>query len=320
MTDNVSDATSHTGIDDPVAVRLAKREDLLANGPDPYIRRFDVTEHVADIERRYTGLEPGVSTEDVVRVAGRIMAMRDQGKALFIVVRDATGDLQLFARINVLGDRSFGFAKTLDVGDWLGAEGVVMRTRRGQLSVAPTSITLLTKSVRPLPEKFHGLADKETRYRQRYVDLVANPEVRSAFIARSKVVSAVRHCLGDEGFMEVETPMLHPMQGGATAKPFITHHNALDHDFYLRIAPELYLKRLLVGGFERVFELGRNFRNEGMDQSHNPEFTTVEAYQAYTDLDGMKELCQNVFRAAAMAACGTLDITYGGQEVHLGGA
>lgn len=313
------DADCSVGVDDPVAVRLAKREALFANGPDPYAHRFDVTAHVVDLEERYVDLEAGVSTEDVVRVAGRIMAIRDQGKALFIVVRDTTGDIQLFARINVLGDEAFGFAKNLDVGDWLGAEGTVMRTRRGQLSVAPISVTLLTKSIRPLPEKFHGLADKETRYRQRYVDLVANPEVRDVLTARSKVVSAVRHCLEAEGFMEVETPMLHPIQGGATAKPFITHHNALGHDFYLRIAPELYLKRLLVGGFERVFEVGRSFRNEGMDQSHNPEFTTMEAYQAYTDLEGMKELCQNVFRSSALAACGTLDITYEGQEVHLGG-
>ena len=306
-------------IDDPIAVRRAKREELLAHGPDPYARRYDVTAKAANLEERYADLENGASTEDVVRVAGRIMAIRRQGKVIFMVLRDGTGDVQLFIRINVLGEEGFALARDLDMGDWVGAEGTVVRTRRGQLSVSPTSLTLLTKALRPLPEKFHGLTDKELRYRQRYVDLIVNPESRRVLTARSKVVSAVRRSLEEQGYMEVETPLLHPIQGGATAKPFITHHNALDHDFYLRIAPELYLKRLLVGGYERVFELGRSFRNEGMDLTHNPEFTTMEAYCAYTDLEGMKVLCESVFAAAALAANGTTSIEYEGHPIDLGG-
>jgi lysyl-tRNA synthetase class 2 len=264
-------------------------------------------------------LEDGETSEDRVRVAGRVMALRDQGKIVFIVLHDATGDIQLFCRINALGDDAFAELKDLDVGDWIGAEGLVMRTRRGQLSIATDAFVLLSKSLRPLPEKFHGLADKETRYRQRYVDLVMNPEVRATFEARFKIIAALRREAEARGFIEVETPMLHPIPGGATARPFVTHHNALDREFYLRVAPELHLKRLLVGGFERVFELNRSFRNEGMDHSHNPEFTTLEAYQAYTDAEGIALFTRELIQAACMAANGTLKITYQGAEVDLGG-
>jgi lysyl-tRNA synthetase class 2 len=304
--DNADTDNADTGktalVDDPIEVRKAKRAAAYARGEEPYARAFCDITHVADIERRYGDLEDGVSTEDVLRVAGRIMAVRDQGKVAFIVVRDTTGDVQLFCRVNTLGEEAFARVKDLDVGDWVGAEGVVLRTRRGQLSLAPTQVDLLTKALRPLPEKFHGLADKETRYRQRYVDLVMNPEVKHVFETRFKIISAARHEAEQRGFFEVETPMLHPIAGGATAKPFVTHHNALDREFYLRIAPELYLKRLLVGGFERVFEINRSFRNEGMDHSHNPEFTMLEAYQAYTDINGIADFTTAVIQAACRAA------------------
>ncbi len=252
-------------------------------------------------------------------MAGRIMAKRVQGKIAFFELRDATGDIQLFCRINALGEEVFAAMKDLDVGDWIGVHGTMMRTKRGQLSVAVTGYELLSKSLRPLPEKFHGLADKETRYRQRYVDLVMNPEVKSTFEKRFKIVAAIRRYMEQQGFYEVETPFLHPILGGANAKPFVTHFNALDRDYFLRIATELPLKRLLVGGFEKVFEIGRQFRNEGMDPYHNPEFTTMEAYQAFSDLDGMMELTQGFIQAAAMEACGTLQVTYQGTEIDLSG-
>lgn len=306
--------------DDPIAVRRAKREALLAAGKNPYGQAFDYSHHLAELTEKYDCLEDGASTEDEVRVAGRIMAKRDQGKLAFLEVRDASGDMQLFCRINALGEEAFAELKDLDVGDWIGVVGTMMRTKRGQLSVSVQSFDLLSKSLRPLPEKFHGLADKETRYRQRYVDLVMNPEVRSTFEKRFKIISAVRHYMDfDQQYYEVETPMLQAIMGGANAKPFITHHNALDRDFYLRIATELPLKRLLVGGFERVYEIGRVFRNEGMDPYHNPEFTTMEAYRAFSDLEGMMELCEGAFRAAALAACGSLTINYQGQEINLEG-
>ena len=318
---DINDTTTTGQIieDDPVAVRLAKRDALLAAGKDPYGHAFKYSHHLADLAAQYEGLEDGASTEDEVQVAGRIMAKRDQGKIAFLELRDSTGDIQLFCRINALDEDAFAELKNLDVGDWIGVAGTMMRTKRGQLSVAIQSFELLSKSLRPLPEKFHGLADKETRYRQRYVDLVMNPEVKDTFEKRFKIVAAIRRYMEDQGFYEVETPFLHPILGGANAKPFVTHFNALDRDYYLRIATELPLKRLLVGGFEKVFEIGRQFRNEGMDPFHNPEFTTMEAYQAFSDLEGMMELTQGYIQAAAQAACGTLQITYQGQDIDLSG-
>ena len=305
--------------DDPIAVRRAKREALYAQGKNPYGHAFDVTHHVAELDELYRDLPDGDSTEDAVTVAGRIMSKRVQGKITFMSLRDSTGDIQLFCRINALGDEAYAQVKDLDVGDWIGVEGTMMRTKRGQLSVAVTSFELLSKSLRPLPEKFHGLSDKELRYRQRYVDLIVNDEVRDTFQNRSKIVSTFRRYMEGDGYMEVEMPILQTIQGGATAKPFITHFNVLDQECYLRIATELHLKRLLVGGFERVFEIGRIFRNEGMDSTHNPEFTSMEAYCAFGDLQTMKELAEGVIKAANAAVNDSEQIVYQGQEVDLSG-
>ena len=306
-------------LNDERAHRLAKREALYAAGRNPYPEHSDVHDHVADIEASYAELEAGVDTEDVVRIGGRVMAKRGQGKIAFVVVRDATGDIQLFCRINDMSEEDWALIQELDLGDIVGVEGVVVRTRRGQLSVAPKHMSLLSKAVRPLPEKFHGLSDKETRYRQRYVDLIVNEDVRSTFSKRSAIISAFRRYMEDNGYMEVETPILQTIQGGATAKPFITHFNALNQECYLRIATELHLKRLLVGGFERVFEIGRIFRNEGMDLTHNPEFTTMEAYRSFSDLEGMKQLAEGVIKAAAAAIGAGEKITYQGTEIDLSG-
>lgn len=305
--------------DDPIEVRRAKREALIAKGENPYGHAFEYSHHVADLNEKYAELGDGENTEDRVKIAGRVMAKRDQGKIIFMELKDSTAGIQLFCRINALGEEVFAQMKDLDVGDWIGVSGLMMRTRRGQLSVAVDTFELLSKSLRPLPEKFHGLADKETRYRQRYVDLVMNEEVRDTFEKRFKIISAIRRYMEDQNFYEVETPFLHPILGGANAKPFVTHFNALDRDYYLRIATELPLKRLLVGGFERVFEIGRQFRNEGMDPYHNPEFTTMEAYQAFTDLQGMMDLTKGFVQAAAMAACGTLQVEYQRNQIDLGG-
>ncbi len=304
--------------DDEIAVRRAKLDSLRARGEEPYKLRFDVTARATELTARYESLPGGEETSDEVSVAGRVVALRDQGKAVFLVLRDATGDIQLFCRANVLGDEALAAVKELDLGDWVGATGTVLRTRRGELSVAPSAVTLLSKSLRPLPEKFHGLSDTETRYRQRYVDLIVNPEVRDTFAKRFAIISAMRRFMDGQGYVEVETPMLHAIPGGATAKPFITHHNTLDMELYLRIAPELYLKRLLVGGFEAVYEINRSFRNEGISVRHNPEFTMLEAYRAYTDLRGMMDLTEGLVRAAASDVLDTLVVTYQGDTIDLG--
>ena len=306
-------------LNDERATRLAKRAALFEAGRNPYPEHSELEDYVADIESKYVGLADGEDTEDVVKIAGRVVAKRGQGKIMFIVVRDATGEIQLFCRINDMDETAWETLKALDLGDILGVTGVVVRTKRGQLSVAPQKATLLSKAVRPLPEKFHGLSDKETRYRQRYVDLIANEDVRDTFRKRSQIVSTFRRYMEADGFMEVETPILQTIQGGATAKPFITHFNALDQECYLRIATELHLKRCIVGGFERVFEIGRIFRNEGMDLTHNPEFTTMEAYRAYSDLEGMKQLAQGVIKAANKAIGNPEVIEYQGQTIDLSG-
>ena len=305
--------------DDPVEVRRLKREALIRAGKNPYGHSFEFSHHIHELQERYAALEEGESTEDAVCIVGRIMAKRDQGKVAFLVIRDSTAEVQLFCRINTLGDEVYKELKDLDVGDWIGVNGTMMRTRRGELSVAVESFELLSKSLRPLPEKFHGLTDKETRYRQRYVDLIVNPEVRTVFETRFKVVSAIRRFMDERGYFEAETPVLQPILGGANAKPFITHHNALDRDFYLRIATELHLKRLLVGGFEKVYEIGRLFRNEGIDHYHNPEFTTMEAYCAFSDMRGIARLTQELIQEAALVATGSLHIEYQGQKIDLSG-
>lgn len=304
--------------DDPFAVRRAKLDALRDAGVEPYLDRYDVTARAAQLIERYAALESGADTDDVVSLAGRVVALRDQGKVIFLVIRDSTGDIQLFTRVNVVGADAFAAVRELDLGDWVGATGTVLRTRRGELSVAPATVTLLSKSLRPLPEKYHGLSDTETRYRQRYVDLISNPEVRTVFETRFKIISAIRRYMDSMGFLEVETPMLHPIPGGATARPFVTHHNALDMPLYLRIAPELYLKRLLVGGFDRVYEINRSFRNEGVSVRHNPEFTMMEAYQAFTNIDGMMDLTEGLVRFAAQEVVGASVVTYQGATVDLG--
>ena len=306
-------------LNDERARRLADREALIAAGRDPYPEHSDVTDHVADIVESHAGLSAGEDTDDFVRIGGRVVNKRGQGKIMFLVVRDPTGDIQLFCRINDMDEASWATLRGLDRGDIVEAAGNVVRTRRGELSIAPHELKLLSKSVRPLPEKFHGLSDKEARYRQRYVDLIVNGDVRETFRKRSAIVSAFRRYMEDHGYMEVETPILQAIQGGATAKPFITHFNALNQENFLRIATELHLKRLLVGGYERVFELGRIFRNEGMDQTHNPEFTTMEAYRAYSDLEGMKELAEGVIKAANARVNGSEQIEYQGTAIDLSG-
>lgn len=319
MAENQNGADQASTLNDERATRLAKRAALFEAGQNPYPEHSELEDYVADIEAKYAELADGEDTEDVVKIAGRVVAKRGQGKIMFIVVRDATAEIQLFCRINDMDEAAWNTLKALDLGDILGVTGVVVRTQRGQLSVAPKSATLLSKAVRPLPEKFHGLSDKETRYRQRYVDLIANDDVRETFRKRSQILSTFRRFMESDGYMEVETPILQIIQGGATAKPFITHFNALDQECYLRIATELHLKRCIVGGFERVFEIGRIFRNEGMDLTHNPEFTTMEAYRAFSDLEGMKALAQGVIKAANKAIGNPEVIEYQGQTIDLSG-
>ena len=304
-------------LNDERARRLADRAALYAAGKNPYPEHSDVTDHAADLLERYAGLANEEAGAETVTVGGRIVAKRGQGKIMFLVLRDPSADIQLFCRVNDVEEASWEVLKELDLGDIVQATGVVVRTKRGELSVAPRTAKLLSKAVRPLPEKFHGLSDKETRYRQRYVDLIVNEDVRETFRKRSAIISTFRRYMEDNGYMEVETPILQTIQGGATAKPFITHFNALNQENYLRIATELHLKRLLVGGYERVFEIGRIFRNEGMDLTHNPEFTTMEAYRAYSDLEGMKELAEGVIKAAAHAVGLEGIIEYQGQQIDL---
>ena len=276
LDDEQNDASpTGSGLAAEKARRLAQLDDLRAEGVAPYPYRFDRTHTVADVRAGWGNLEPGVETEDAVAIAGRIMLMRDSGKLVFATVRDRSGDVQLFISKAVVGDDAFAAIKRLDLGDWVGVHGTVMTTRKGELSVKPESVELLAKAVRPLPDKWHGLTDVDTRFRQRYADLIVNPEAQRAFEIRHEITSSFRRTLHERGFIEVETPVLHVEPGGAHARPFTTHHNALDMPLYLRIALELHLKRLIVGGMERVYEIGRIFRNEGISTRHNPEFTMI---------------------------------------------
>jgi lysyl-tRNA synthetase class 2 len=283
--------------------RRAKLAALRARGIDPFRNKFTPTETCAQARANYAeGRE--------VAVAGRITAHRDMGKSMFLDVRDQTGRLQVYAQKNVLGEESFDLFRHLDLGDFIGAKGTLFTTRTGEISVKLTAFVMLAKALRPPPEKWHGLADTEIRCRQRYLDLMSNPEVKEVFLKRSRIITEIRNFLSARGFVEVETPMMQPIPGGAAAKPFKTHHNALGCDFYLRIALELYLKRLLVGGMDRVFEIGRNFRNEGLSRKHNPEFTMLEAYQAYGDYETMMELVQSMICHVAQQVLGTLRIEH----------
>ena len=279
----------------------------------PY--RFDRTAEAADLHTRYGDLGPGDETGDVVSVAGRVMLKRDQGKLAFAELRDSSGSIQLFALSSVTED--FEAFSRLSLGDWVGATGTVVRTRRGELSVKVTGWALLAEARRAFGDKWRGVTDVETRFRQREVDLWANEQSRQVLLLRSRAISWLRRSLEDRGFVEVETPMLHPLPGGATARPFVTHHNALDAELYLRIAPELYLKRLVVGGFERVFEIGRVFRNEGLSPRHNPEFTMLELYQAYADITDLFTLVEDLVAGLATALCGSTTLTYGGRSLDL---
>ncbi len=301
--------------DDPlVAARIAKHEEVLHSGGYPY--RFDRTDLAAALAERHDALEPGAETGEMSTVAGRLMNVREMGKLAFGVLQDVSGRIQLFVSRRVLGDDEFERFLALDAGDWIGATGEVITTKKGELSVRVESFTLLTKSLRPLPEKWHGLKDVETRSRRRYVDLMVNDHARETALARATIVSELRRQFEERGFVEVETPILSAQATGAIARPFTTHHNALDLDLRLRIATELHLKRLVVGGLERVFEIGRIFRNEGVDSTHNPEFTMLEAYQALADYEDIMGLIEEVVAAVAEAAGSTM-ITYQGRELDL---
>ncbi len=281
--------------------RLAKIERLRAAGRDPYPVRFDRTHTAAEVHEHWDHLEAGAETDDEVRVAGRILLLRRQGKLTFATLRDGTGAVQLFVSRSELGDDAHTEFDDLDLGDWIGVTGTVMKTRKGELSVKVRTFELLAKALRPLPEKWHGLADVDTRFRQRYVDLIANDDARRVFEIRFAVLAALRSIMTDHGFVEVETPVLHVQAGGAAARPFETHHNSLDMPLTLRIALELHLKRLLVGGLERVFEIGRVFRNEGLSTRHNPEFTMLECYQAFADYSEMMTLTEQLVVGRALS-------------------
>ena len=295
-------------------IRRDKLAALQERGQDPFrITRYNQTHHSADIKADYDALEG-----QTVSIAGRLMAKRIMGKASFCHVQDLKGTIQCYVARDAIGEEPYADFKKLDIGDIVGVSGYVFKTKTGEISVHAESLTLLSKSLQILPEKYHGLTNVDMRYRQRYVDLIMNPEVKETFIKRSKIISSIRRYLDAQGFMEVETPMLVPNAGGAAARPFETHFNALDEDVKLRISLELYLKRLIVGGLEKVYEIGRVFRNEGVDTRHNPEFTLMELYQAYTDYHGMMDLTENLFRYLAQEVCGSTEITYGDKVIDLG--
>ncbi len=294
-------------------IRRAKLKELQDAGQDPFqITKYVVTAHSADVKEKFEELEG-----KQVSVAGRIMSKRGMGKAVFCDLQDGKGRIQLYVRIDELGEEPFAKFKKTDIGDIVGVDGEVFKTKRGEISIKAHKVTLLSKALIPLPEKFHGLTDKETRFRQRYVDLMVNPDVKRNFEIRSRFIKFMRSYLDDMGYIEVETPVLNTIAGGAAARPFVTHHNTLDIDMYMRIATELPLKRLIVGGMERVYEIGRIFRNEGMDPKHNPEFTTVELYQSYTDFHGMMDIAEGILSGAAQSILGTYEVEWQGEKIDL---
>ena len=314
MTENTNaPVQEEQSLSELLQIRRDKLKELQDAGMDPFQQtKYSVTAHSQEIKDNFEAMEG-----QTVSVAGRLMSKRGMGKAMFCDLQDVQGRIQLYVRIDELGEEPFARFKKVDIGDIVGVEGEAFRTKRGEISVKATKVTLLSKSLRPLPEKFHGLTDKETRYRQRYVDLIVNPEVRQAFVVRSRFIKHVRDFLDNRGYMEVETPVLNTISGGATARPFITHHNTLDIDMYMRIATELPLKRLIVGGMDRVYELGRIFRNEGMDPKHNPEFTTVELYEAFADFNDMMDLFEELLSSAAQKILGTYQVEWQGEKIDL---
>ncbi|MGN0772015.1 MAG: lysine--tRNA ligase [Christensenellales bacterium] len=303
----------YENLNDILKARREKLDNLIASGSNPFeIVKYDKDAYARDIKNQYDKY-----ADKKVRIAGRLISKRVMGKASFGHILDGTGSIQIYVSRDSLGEENYAQFKKYDIGDIVGVDGVVFTTKMGEISVHAENTTLLAKSLLPLPEKFHGLTNTDLRYRQRYVDLIANPEVKETFVMRSRIISAIRSFLDKEGFIEVDTPILNTIAGGASARPFITHHNTLDIDMYMRIAPELYLKRLIVGGFEKVYEMGRLFRNEGMDPKHNPEFTTVELYEAYTDYHHMMDLTERMFEHIALTTKGTTDIVYQGTQLSL---
>ena len=301
------------------AVRRQKLADLCEAGHNPFeITKYAQDAYSADLKNEFADLPAEAETGKIVSLAGRMMSKRIMGKASFAHLRDQKGDIQIFVKRDLLGDEAYAAFKKLDIGDIIGVKGEVFRTKMGEISVRISELTLLSKSLLPLPEKFHGLTDREARYRQRYVDLIMNPEVKDTFVKRSLILKEIRAYLDEKGFLEVDTPILTPFEIGASARPFYTHHNTLNMDMILRIETELYLKRLIVGGMDRVYEVGRIFRNEGMDPKHNPEFTTIELYQAFTDFHGMMDLVEEMYKRLALKVCGSLEITYQGKQIDMG--